>query len=305
MLYNVQVIMSTYNGEKYIKEQIQSIFNQKECNVSLLIRDDGSTDRTIEIIKELELKHNIKLIQGENLRAAKSFLEAIKFTDEEKDFFAFSDQDDVWLEDKLINAIKILENYNNNMAVYASNLTAVDEKKQIIKHKILPEKFSLEYKDLLIKSQYLFGCTMVFNKSMRNFIKKQNPEQPMMHDIWIALMATLKGKLIYDNNSYIYYRQHGNNQVGAKISYKEKIKNRLALFNGKDKCLISNQAKDILNIIKSDTSINEDIIEYTKMVANYNKTLKNKLKYLIKVSKKSMSTKQLVFHIILVLKGNF
>ena len=305
MLYNVQVIMSTYNGEKYIREQIQSIFNQKECNVSLLIRDDGSTDKTIEIIKELSLNYNIELIQGKNLRAAKSFLEAVKFSDEEKDFFAFSDQDDIWLENKLVNAILMLKKYNKGIAVYASNLTAVNEEKQIIKDKILPENFSLEYKNLLIKSQHLFGCTMVFNKSMRDFIKKQNPEKPMMHDIWIALMATLKGKIIYDNNSYIYYRQHANNQVGANVSIKEKIKNRWLLFNGKDKKIISNQAKDIYEIIKNDKEISTEIVEYTEIVANYDKSLRNKLRYLLKVSKKNMSVKQLIFHIILVLKGYF
>ena len=158
MLYNVQVIMSTYNGEKYIEEQIQSIFNQKECNVSLLVRDDGSTDKTIEIVKELSLKYNIKLIQGENLRAAKSFLEAIKFTDEENDFFAFSDQDDVWLDDKLLNAIKCIEKYNDKILLYASNLTAVNEKLEIMQNKILPSEISVDYRDLLVRSPYLFGC---------------------------------------------------------------------------------------------------------------------------------------------------
>lgn len=305
MLYNIQVIMSTYNGEKYIKEQIVSIFNQQECNVSLLIRDDGSTDKTIEIIEELSLKYNIKLIQGENLGAAKSFLEAIKFTDEKNDFFAFSDQDDVWLDDKLISAIKCIERYNDRILLYASNLTAVNENLKIIQNRILPSEISVDYRDLLVKSPYLFGCTMVFNKNTRNLISNQSSQTPMMHDIWVALIACLNGKIIYDNNSYIYYRQHENNQVGAKIYFKDKLKSRWLQLKGKDRKIVSNQAKNIYNIIKNDKTISKEIIEYTKLVAFYDESLINKLKYLLKVSKKNMNIKQFIFHILIVLKGNF
>ena len=91
----VQVLLSTYNGEKYIKEQIESILNQEGVEVSLLIRDDGSSDRTIEIVKKIsEQNNNIILFKGQNMGPARSFMDLVKKSDE-VDYYAFADQDDV------------------------------------------------------------------------------------------------------------------------------------------------------------------------------------------------------------------
>lgn len=299
----VQIIMSTYNGEKYISEQIESIFSQKECNISLLIRDDGSTDSTVQVIKELSQKYNIKLIQGENLKPAQSFLEALGNSDDNVDYYAFSDQDDVWKENKIITAINAIKEFDRPI-LYVSNLTAVDENKKILKDTILPSKISLDYKDLLIRSSHLFGCTMVFNKELRDFVKIYTPKKVIMHDLWLGLIAALKGKIVYDQNSYIYYRQHGNNHVGSQLTFKEKMKNRILLLKGKDRGNIANQAEELIEIIKLNSDISEELKKYTEIVATYNKSLKNKLKYLKYVSQKGMTKKQWLFHIILVLKGN-
>ena len=139
-LPKVQVIMSTYNGEKYVQEQIESIFAQKECDISLLIRDDGSTDNTIDIVNELSKKYNIKLIKGNNLKPAKSFLEALRYSGEEMDYYAFSDQDDIWNEKKIISAINFIKKYTEP-SLYIGNLCAVNECKEILKDKILPQIF--------------------------------------------------------------------------------------------------------------------------------------------------------------------
>lgn len=105
----VSVLMSTYNGAKYIREQIDSILNQKDVNVELLIRDDGSSDNTAEICKEYQKKNtNIRFYQGENIGVGKSFMELLKKAPE-ADYYSFSDQDDVWLEDKLSRAVKMIK----------------------------------------------------------------------------------------------------------------------------------------------------------------------------------------------------
>lgn len=105
---SVQVVMSTYNGEKYLKEQIDSILSQEGVDVRLYIRDDGSSDRTTDILASYQEHKNVKIEKGNNLGFAKSFLTALDECDE-ADYYAFSDQDDVWEKDKLSTAIEILE----------------------------------------------------------------------------------------------------------------------------------------------------------------------------------------------------
>lgn len=304
-MYKVQVIMSTYNGEKYLKEQIKSIFVQQECKISLLIRDDGSTDGTIKIINELSKEYNINLIQGDNLKPAKSFLTALQASDTNQEFYAFADQDDVWKSDKLINAINKISTENKKIPIlYTGNLCPVDKDLNILNNSLLPESIITDYKIIIARSSQLFGCTMVFNKSLRDYVCEHEFNKPIMHDLWIGLLASLKGKIIYDSVPYIYYRQHGNNQVGSQLSFKEKMKNRILFLKGHDRGNIANQAKDILKIINDDLEISSDIKEYTKMVANYNISIKNKLYYLKNVRKDDLNFKKWIFHVILILLGN-
>ena len=105
-MYEVAVLMSTYNGEKYLREQVKSIFQQEQVKVSLYVRDDGSTDNTIKIINELQKEYdNIFLIKGENIGWRRSFRYLIDNVPTKYEYYAFSDQDDFWLKRKLIRAI--------------------------------------------------------------------------------------------------------------------------------------------------------------------------------------------------------
>ena len=118
----VQVLLSTYNGEKYLKEQLDSIIAQKGVDVHILARDDGSKDDTIKILEGYE---NIDIIKGSNIGVCKSFFELINKSGE-YDYYSFADQDDVWDCDKLVIAINKLEKCNSKPAVYASNTRLVD-----------------------------------------------------------------------------------------------------------------------------------------------------------------------------------
>ena len=159
----VQVLLSTYNGEKYIKEQIESILNQKEVEIALLIRDDGSTDKTIQILEELAMNNeNITVYKDENLGPARSFMDLIEKSDE-YDYYAFSDQDDVWKPKKLISAINKLKEYNNTPALYMSALEIVDTNLKYIETKKVEGNFTLEGE--IIKN-FATGCTQVFNKNL-------------------------------------------------------------------------------------------------------------------------------------------
>ena len=300
----VTVVMSSFNGEKYIKEQIDSILSQKHCKVSLLVRDDGSSDATITILQQYENKGQLKLLQGENLKPAKSFLEALKYSGE-TDYYAFSDQDDIWLDDKLNAAINVLEKMDNNkLNLYCSNLTAVDNNYNILTSRLLPEQIVSNYKELLVRSPHIFGCTCVFNKKLRDFIvDRELPKNLIMHDLWIALIASSMGNLYYDSAAYIMYRQHGNNHTGAIMSFKEKMRTRWRDIIGASPFSISLQAKEVIAYIGDKKLEKLGLLDYSEMVANYKCSVINKIKYIKNVEHKSMSNKQFLFHILLIVMG--
>lgn len=219
----VSVLMSTYNGERYIKEQIDSILSQKDVDIHLLIRDDGSKDRTPLICKEYMDKYsNINFYQGENVGVGKSFMELLEMAPK-AEYYSFADQDDVWLKDKLIQAIrsiKSIKEIQDKPVLYTSNQILVNEK-------LNPYglRFQKEPRHDLIQevaSNSLSGCTMVMDLSLKNIIsdKKYKPEDyflnTRLHDTWFLIVANIVGEIIYDEKSYILYRQHENNVVGVK-----------------------------------------------------------------------------------------
>lgn len=263
----VQVLLSTYNGEKYLKEQIESILKQEEVEVSLLIRDDGSKDHTIEIIKELAKHTKITYYIGENMGPARSFMDLVNKS-ASFDYYAFADQDDVWEPKKLISAIRMLEQKEEEPSLYLSALQIVDENLQAIEMKQVEGNFSLEGE---IIRNFATGCTQVFNKKLCDVIKAYYPTYLIMHDSWITRVCyAIGGNVIIDKNSYIKYRQHSNNVLGYhdegwqklkrqfKIAFQDKISMRVKiaeeLKNGYNE-MLTIQAKELIeNIINYQTN---------------------------------------------------
>lgn len=219
----IDILLATYNGEKYLKEQIDSILNQTYTNFRLLISDDCSKDNTINILKEYEIKDDrIKVFyQQNNLGYVKNF--EFLLNQVENKLFALSDQDDIWMDDKIECAINKLEETNSDL--YFCDLYLTNEKGESIKDSFWNEKgfYKKIIKDKnkkgLLLNNYVTGCTIV---SKSKFIKDFVPfPDNMMHDYWIAIVVSLKGKIIYDKNPHIKYRQHGDNQVGSKMKSKE------------------------------------------------------------------------------------
>lgn len=214
----VLVLLSSYNGEKYIAEQIDSILDQT-VPVYLLIRDDGSTDSTVNIIDGYVEKHdNIKLIKGENLGFYRSFNALIDHSlVNDYEFIAFSDQDDHWLPDKLSAAVSmLLSDYDRQIpTTYFSNMNFTDEELKTYDYR--------NRKPIKVTKQSLFvacscaGCTMVFNHSAAGLYKMGMKQQMPFHDYQLLSVCLFMGKCIYDHNSYILYRQHGNNTIGVKL----------------------------------------------------------------------------------------
>lgn len=215
----VCVLMSTYNGEKYLAEQIESILNQKGVIVYLFVRDDGSTDNTVDILKKYQSENKLEVYQDEeNLGPANSFMKLL-YDSFDYDYYAFADQDDIWLEEKLFVAIQKMKEKNNLPTLYCSNqLIYKDNRVKGVRFLHEPEHGLIE----AICGNVFSGCTMVFNKELADVIKKKQhrPNSDVlrmrMHDTWVIAVAECIGDVIYDQNSYIKYRIHENNTVGLK-----------------------------------------------------------------------------------------
>ena len=218
----VLVLMSTYNGEKYLGQQIESILDQEKVDVHLMIRDDGSTDNTRNVLKRYENNDRITIKYGKNTGVGVSFLKLL-YVNMDADYYAFSDQDDVWKKDKLIAGIRKLEEINGP-ALYASNQTVTDKDL-----KIIGTRYDTEPKCNLasaIMSCKICGCTMVMNYQLKRLLSQKicRPSKQIVrarnHDAWVLAFANTAAKFVFDMDSHILYRQHEQNVVGAYESNK-------------------------------------------------------------------------------------
>ena len=254
----VQVLLSAYNGEQYISEQIQSILNQTHAAVSILIRDDGSTDTTMELLDQWVTTHpdKIKLIKGTNVGVVSSFFELLRAADAEADYYCFCDQDDVWLDHKVEHALARLDSsiYTEVPAmVFTSTYLTDDELNRKGAWPKPPAQepsfFNALYENIAI------GATITMNRSARNLFinsKSVDSQKVLMHDWWFYLLVSAFGTVIYDNKPSMLYRQHNNNVVGGSNSIVGKLKGKWASFKrhtGKD--LLHKQASEFHRIYGS------------------------------------------------------
>ena len=222
----VTVLLAVYNGEKYLSAQIESILCQTEQNFKIIIRDDGSRDNSPAIIKEYAEKYpdKISVMKGTPTgSAATNFATMLEVCDD--DYIMFCDQDDVWLPfkiEKTLAAMKSAEGDNKNIPVLVhGDLSVVDEKLNItapsfFKFQRLYQQ-NVSFPHLLVQN-YVTGCTVMINRALKQKCGSV-PENCAMHDWWLALIAQLFGKIVCINEPLMLYRQHTDNQVGAKASY--------------------------------------------------------------------------------------
>ena len=210
----VLILLSTYNGEKYLRSLLDSLFNQQNVDVSVFASDDISTDKTVEILEEYKKNHKLDYrVNKENKNFTYNFLDLIyDNANTDYDYYALSDQDDVWLENKIISAINLLKEKKRHF--YFSNLTVVDENLEN-PHPMNKFKVKDNKPTPYILENICTGCTAVFDKEFMNQLAKHYPDNIYLHDYWLMLVAAFTSNFIYDQNSYILYRQHGGNQIGS------------------------------------------------------------------------------------------
>lgn len=248
---NITVLMSTYNGEKFLREQINSIMAQKGVNLNLVVRDDGSKDKTLSILEEYKSKGQLTYYTGSNIGPQYSFMDLL-VNSEQNDYYAFSDQDDFWLEDKLYSAISYLKEHNDKPALYICQTQLTDANLNLRDNIEVHPK--LTFGESLIYS-YASGCTFVFNKKLKDFIAAHKiPDKLPMHDIWIILSnMAIDGYTYFDTNAHILYRQHENNEIGLGHGFFFKWHERLIKFCSKNNIRYY-QALKLLQTYGSDIS---------------------------------------------------
>lgn len=223
----IDILMATYNGEKYLKQQIESILKQTYKNFRLIISDDCSNDNTREIIKQYEKQDEriISFFQEQNLGYVKNF--EFLLTKVESEIYMLSDQDDVWNDTKIEHTYNKLKESNADLVF--TDLEVVNEGLKTMypsfnDYMKLTRKIKKYDKDY--KMQYLYncitGCTLM---SKKKFLDKILPiptySKYVIHDTWIGLIVSIYGKVTYLGKKTIKYRQHDTNQVGTnKISHR-------------------------------------------------------------------------------------
>lgn len=212
----VAVILASYNGEKFIGEQLDSILNQTYKNIEIVVRDDGSSDNTVQIIKEYQKKYkNIQLYEGKNLGFIKNFFELLKVA--EADYYSYADQDDIWIENKIelaVNSLNELDDTKPNMVF--GNSDYYDENMKFIGHGEKDKKYSF------LKS--LFACcgqgmTMTVNKKTRDMIIENAPKTCFFHDWWTYILCMGLGNVAYNNVTTVKYRRRKENATSEGQGY--------------------------------------------------------------------------------------
>ena len=281
----VAVIMSTYNGEKFVREQLDSIINQTYKNVEIVVRDDGSSDNTVAIIKEYQQANkNITLHEGKNLGFVKSFFELLKLAD--ADYYSYADQDDVWIENKIELAVEELNKLDDSKPnMVFGNSDYYNEDMKFIGKGEKNKKYSF------LKA--LFACcgqgmTMTVNKKTRDMIIENNPKSCFFHDWWTYLLCVGLGNVAYNNVTTVKYRRRKENATSEGKGYISllmwRIKNLLLkdgmqdikqqMINYKDYYYyqLSKENRAIIDLFSSDYNL-----ENSFKKAFYPKRIRNRL----------------------------
>lgn len=204
--------MSTYRGERFVVEQLRSILSQLAADARIIVRDDGSPDDTVAAVESVG-DARISLIRGSNVGFGPSFLTLLSQVPADATLVMFSDQDDVWLPDKVERAWQHLRNFEGRPALYGSAQMLVDaELRPMHPTPPWPRGPSL---DNALTENIITGCTAALNRAAVDLLQRAGvPEGVYFHDWWLYLVVNAFGTVVYDNRPSLLYRQHGGNLIG-------------------------------------------------------------------------------------------
>jgi glycosyltransferase involved in cell wall biosynthesis len=274
MMKTVQILLSSYNGEKYISRQIDSILRQKDVEIHLLIRDDGSTDGTRAIIKEYEKKYpaNVEVILGENMGWKKSFFTLLQLAGD-YDYYAFADQDDYWYEDKEISSIKVMEDDPaEGPKMVQVHYVTTDE--NLIPWQVQPPVWPVmpSYHDEIFADDLFQGCCMTWNDRAMKIIQKYKPKADFAHDYWVGVVCYLLGKTyLLDEKKFSYIRHVGNSSPTGNATAGQFLRLKKLLSGNNN--VYFNIGNDMINgyaelLTEHDLNICMDLKEYKNNIVS-------------------------------------
>ena len=309
---SVLVLLSTYNGERFLREQLDSLYSQINVNVQILARDDGSKDGTRDILSEYQKsKGQLTIIDGSNIGAANSFFRLVEYASEychQYDYYAYCDQDDVWFREKLEKAVNLLEKSDNHYKLAYSSLTTTDEYlTQLGSDTVDGTVYTLNSN---IVSNHIAGCCQVFNRGLLEKINlinsyKTNRRITFLHDTWTSLVAfALDGYIIHDSFPRMYYRQHSGNVVGNnKGGLLHLYKKRISRYINAESRPKSDKCKCIQDLMWNEIPYkNRPFID---LCANYHDNILKKLKLIFSTQLYASSMGENIGALILVLFNKF
>jgi len=257
--------MATYNGEKFIAEQLQSIEEQAHKNWRLIISDDGSSDNTLAIAKQFQQKwgsDRLEIRQGPQQGFCQNFLSMACDTTIHADLYAFSDQDDIWMSDKLERAVSYFDKSNESQLP-----RAYGTRTQIVDDALKPLGFSpeftlpLSFRNALVQS-ISGGNTQVFNFVAKQLLEQAGLQKVISHDWWLYQLVKGAGGIFhYDPVPSLLYRQHPDAILGSNNSFRSRVERLRFVFNGRFKQWNDINYTALCNIRHLLSKDNQDIID--------------------------------------------
>jgi glycosyltransferase involved in cell wall biosynthesis len=209
-----QILLSTYNGAPFLEPLLESLLAQDYPAFSILVREDGSSDATPSILARYTRDPRVSFYVGDHVGTAASFFELLGRADTAASFFAFCDQDDIWLPDKLTRAVARLdEELPDEPALYCSRQILVGPTLARLGLSRIPRR-GPAFNNALVEN-IAAGCTIVVNDTARAVLARRRP-CGIMHDWWTYLVVAAFGRTVYDEQPTILYRQHLGNVIGSQ-----------------------------------------------------------------------------------------
>ncbi len=266
---NIAILLATYNGERYIKEQLESITSQTYQKFVCFIHDDNSNDNTGNMVKDFCIEHNEQFVYIGNERcggAKENFMYMLNVV--EADYIMFCDQDDYWLDTKIeksLNEITKIQTRDEIPVCIYSDVMVVNSDLEVISDsyfKMFGTDGDANTLIDLLKKNVAIGCTMMINKALRDeAIKVKNIDNIYMHDYWCALICSVEGELSCIKEQLVLYRQHDDNVTGAKAkpNFWKRFTNMFSWsqWSGEKKRWINRPrkfAKELINITNSNNA---------------------------------------------------
>lgn len=226
-MQHIAILLSTYNGERFLEDQLNSLITQSHSNWTIYASDDGSTDHTLAILEKYQIRlgaDRLVILAGPRQGFAKNFLSMAKNANIQADYFAFCDQDDIWRPERLSTAIATLQSIPSNQpALFCSRTRLIDEDGRPIGLSPLFSK-PTSFKNAIVQS-IAGGNTMLFNHRARELLTNTSTEQTIIsHDWWLYMVVSgCGGHVYYSSQPLVDYRQHGNNLIGSNSSFRDRL----------------------------------------------------------------------------------